>query len=130
MLPIQIMKYIQPSGARVQLSNRSVTKSGTTTTVTAYWEANADGNVHYSGLSGDAIDYAWKLTGVVGDYDITFNGGSSWANLATTQRVSVSDSVFDANDVVGGPYDVRIRDKVTLAVLASCTVNLDAQKTG
>lgn len=58
----------------------------------------------------------WRGPGGAGsDYDISFNGGGSWANLGTNQTKTVSRSIIGTSS---GTFDTRIRrvsDGVTVA---------------
>lgn len=118
------------------LNNASYLASGTTVT-TCSFRVDSDGSVYTNETGSFAVDYTWLTGGgVAADYDVrwTSTSGSlstgseaTWESLAADRTYSVVDSVADLNSVTC-TGTVEIRDADTLAVLATATVTIEADR--
>lgn len=100
---------------------------------TATLRLDTDGFVYFGDNAIFAQQYAWKITGSVGDYEAycTVNAGSvsgttgAWLALNSTRDWSVIDSSDDGEDQAAA-ITIQIRDAGTLAVLASADFDIIA----
>lgn len=85
---------------------------------------NSSGACTVSANTDPATAPNWKVgAGVGADYDISFDGGSSWLNLASSRQISQSRTTFGTTSV---SYPVRIRRASDLVQVATGTVTLEA----
>lgn len=127
------------ASARVQLVDRTVTKNSTIggPQPTALWTLASSGIVQYSApVSGTTNGETWLLSGLNSDYEVRFtdSGGDltvtgvtfgSWLACSTTRTIQMTPPTEDNIDY-GHTVFVEIRDKTTLAVLCSATINLSS----
>lgn len=100
---------------------------------TATLRIDTDGFVYFGDNAIFAQQYAWKITGSVGDYEAycTVNAGSvsgttgAWLALDATRDWSVIDSTDNGEDVAAA-VTIQIRDASTLTVLASADFDIIA----
>lgn len=128
-----------PSAARVQLSDQTSTSSGAGSQ-TSYYQLNLNGTVHKKGLGGADVNVeTWLLSGLNSDYEVmatatgdtgnlTGAGTGTWLLLSTTREWDLTDAVADLTDLAV-TLAIQIRDKTTLAVLATATISLTANRT-
>lgn len=126
--------------ARVQLLDRTVTKNSTIggPQPTVFWTLASTGIVQFSApVSGTTNGETWLLSGLNSDYEVRFTDQAgdlvvtgvtfgTWLACSTTRTFQMTPPTEDNIDYAHTVL-VEIRDKTTLAVLTSATINLNTK---
>lgn len=137
-----IVGYSRPlaAAARVNLTNHTVSDTSTTPGAEASFILNLDGRAQHGELVlGTSGDYSgeWRVSGASADYEsrVTKNSGTTpttgtlntWQALSSTRTWALATDADPQTRTCN--LTVEIRDAVTLVVLDSCTVVLNAETT-
>lgn len=130
----------QVSGTRVTLQDRGIIRTSTTSQPTAFWSLVSTGIVQFSGLAGGTTTgETWLVSGLNSDYEVRFTDVASdlvptgvtfgtWLACSTSRTVNYTAPTQDNTDYAATIL-VEIRDKVTLAVLATATISMSVKWT-
>lgn len=129
MAKVQRVKLVSPA----DLSDVSVTPTNSRVD----FRIDSDGQIYFQqGVGAGFISqYTWLLSGSNADYEARISGisgddpGGSALNtwIATTADITWNHIVVVVN-AVASTSTVEIRDKTTLEILATMTLNMDAEE--
>ena len=130
------LRKVWPAAAAA-LTNHSITATGGGTVTATFTLDNAgvaSGATSPGGTGGGTYSGEWMLVGPASGYEARFTilsgtlstgTAGSWLNLGTTRTWTVSRSTIGSTICQG---TVEIRDAATLAVLATATITLEADR--
>lgn len=137
MKPIAILKQrgSASGGGLVSVSNRSINISGAGTQLAAY-QLHTSGDVKKGDNGAYVVLEAWKLAGVVGDYDVrvTETGGSgltggsltnTWLNLSAIREWTLEEPTSGGTSTATFLVEVRLAAS-PFTILDSASISLAA----